>query len=237
MFLLILLYQKLKLGELLTLPIVVLVTIMAQPRLQLAMAGDGLIPPIFSEIDSKGNLWYGTLFSGTLMVAIATCVPFTYLNDLISAGILVAFTMTDMSLILLRHESPVHNPSLLETLLGWFNLLSFALGICLRHYSKVLPGQIISSILLLLLLSLVSSISRKCPAAIDTSDGDYFQTGFLPYLPLFASFLNWYLIGQLEIWGIFLLFAYIGTAVLFYFIYGFKHSVGNRLGWGTLFQK
>lgn len=217
-----------------TLPIVVLVTIMAQPRLQFAMAGDGLLPPIFAEIDNIGNLWYGTLFSGILMVAIATCVPFTYLNDLISAGILVAFTMTDMSVILLRQRSPLHHPSLLEKLLGWFNFLSFALSICLRYYSSFLPGQIISFIILLSLLSLVSSISRKCPV-LDTS-ADAFQTPFIPYLPLFASFLNWYLIGQLQASGLFLLAAYIGTAALFYFTYGFKNSVGNRLGWGKAHQ-
>eukprot|EP00557_Chaetoceros_sp_GSL56_P009906 CAMPEP_0176482260 /NCGR_PEP_ID=MMETSP0200_2-20121128/3279_1 /TAXON_ID=947934 /ORGANISM="Chaetoceros sp., Strain GSL56" /LENGTH=429 /DNA_ID=CAMNT_0017878561 /DNA_START=362 /DNA_END=1648 /DNA_ORIENTATION=- len=45
------------LGELITLPIVVLVTIMAQPRLQYAMSKDGLLPPIFTQLDDSGNLW------------------------------------------------------------------------------------------------------------------------------------------------------------------------------------
>jgi len=219
------------LGELITLPIVVLVTIMAQPRLQFAMACDGLLPPIFAEIDNIGNLWYGTLFSGISMIAIATFVPFTYLNDLISAGILVAFTMTDMSVILLRRESPSHNPLLLEKLLGWFNFLSFALGISLRHYSMSLPGQIFSLILFLSLLSLVFFISTKTKCHMSISGAESFQTPFVPYLPLFAIFLNWYLIGQLEVWGLFLLAAYICISVLFYFMYSFKHSVGNRYGW------
>jgi amino acid transporter len=44
-------------GELVTLPLVVLVSFLAQPRLQYAMAEDGLLPKIFSEVDAKGNLF------------------------------------------------------------------------------------------------------------------------------------------------------------------------------------
>ncbi|CAN0420310.1 unnamed protein product [Discosporangium mesarthrocarpum] len=37
-------------GELFTLPLVVLVSFMAQPRLLFAMSKDGLLPPVFSEV-------------------------------------------------------------------------------------------------------------------------------------------------------------------------------------------
>ena len=37
-------------GEVFTLPIVVLILLTAQPRLQYALAKDGLLPPIFSEV-------------------------------------------------------------------------------------------------------------------------------------------------------------------------------------------
>lgn len=50
------------------LPIVVLVTIMAQPRLCYAMSVDGLLPPIFTEMDSSGNLRGGTFIAGVVMV-------------------------------------------------------------------------------------------------------------------------------------------------------------------------
>jgi len=40
---------------------------MAQPRLQYALARDGLLPSFFGEIDAKGNLWNGALISGTVM--------------------------------------------------------------------------------------------------------------------------------------------------------------------------
>lgn len=44
-------------GELVTLPLVVLVSLLAQPRLQFAMAEDGLLPPIFARVDAGGNLF------------------------------------------------------------------------------------------------------------------------------------------------------------------------------------
>ncbi len=121
-----------KLGEIITLPIVVLVTIMAQPRLQFAMSIDGLLPPLFGQVDESGNLWFGTLVSGVLMVVIATLVPFAYLDDLISAGILLAFSLTDASVVLLRCESPKRNPFLLQKLLFAFNVFSLFMGLLLK---------------------------------------------------------------------------------------------------------
>lgn len=57
-----------QLGELAVLPLVVLVTIMAQPRLTYAMSVDGLLPPIFAAMDSSGNLIEGTRIAGAVMV-------------------------------------------------------------------------------------------------------------------------------------------------------------------------
>ena len=57
-----------QLGELAVLPLVVLVTIMAQPRLTYAMSVDGLLPPIFTDMDSSGNLIEGTRIAGAFMV-------------------------------------------------------------------------------------------------------------------------------------------------------------------------
>lgn len=55
-------------GELVTLPLVVLVSFMAQPRLLFAMAKDGLLPHIFAEVDSRGTLLKGSLVRRKLMV-------------------------------------------------------------------------------------------------------------------------------------------------------------------------
>jgi basic amino acid/polyamine antiporter, APA family len=89
-------------GEFITLPIVSVLCLLAQPRLMYSMAIDGILPKCFCRMDANGNLTAGTLFAGIVMTFIATVVPFTYLNDVISAGILVAFNMTNSCLVLFR---------------------------------------------------------------------------------------------------------------------------------------
>ena len=66
----------------------VLVSLMMQPRLQFALARDGLLPRMFSEVDSNGDPRKGALFAGVIMTLFATFVPFSDLDDFISAGIL-----------------------------------------------------------------------------------------------------------------------------------------------------
>lgn len=213
------------LGEIITLPVVVMLTVMAQPRLQFAMAIDGLLPPIFAKIDDHGNLFFGTLIAGIIMIVISALIPFTYLNDLISAGILVAFSLTDCSVLILRHESP--EPMLLEKNLLLFNLLSFTLGLLIQFESS----GFWYSVNAIGLITIALNISSSCPEVRSNSRDIYFETPFCPYLPLIGMFLNWYLISQLEMQSLFLLLLYMGMSVLFYFSFGAKHSIGNKGGW------
>ena len=96
-------------GELVTLPLVVIVSFLAQPRLQYAMEKDKLIPKIFGEIDKNGNLTKGIIISGVICVFIALFIPFSYLDDVISAGVLISFILTNCSLILIRSEESKNN--------------------------------------------------------------------------------------------------------------------------------
>ncbi|ETO75231.1 hypothetical protein F444_09143 [Phytophthora nicotianae P1976] len=92
-------------GEVLTMPITSFIGFMAQPRVQYAMAKDGLLPAAFAEVDSKGNLFRGTLLCGIGVTLLAICVPFHVLWNFISLGILVAFNLTNSSLLLVRVSS------------------------------------------------------------------------------------------------------------------------------------
>lgn len=217
------------LGEIFTLPIVVLVMTMAQPRLQYAMAKDGLLPQIFAQVDENGNLWYGTLIAGTVMITISTCVPFTYLNDLISAGVLMAFSMTAASVILVRQTSPKGQPYLLEGLLVKFNVLSLSMGLLLHLGLDDLKGQLLPLLNVLMLIGLTMKIGTTCPFKMGISSDGYFQTPLVPYLPLLAQFMNGYLIGQLGIFNILLLMGYVGSALLLYYIFkGKEHSIEGK---------
>ena len=78
--------------------------VMAQPRLQHAMAVDGLLPSVFQNMDDHGNLFSGTCIAGGIMTLVATMVPFENLNDMISCAVLCALSLTDTS-----HE-PANDP-------------------------------------------------------------------------------------------------------------------------------
>ena len=108
-------------GEIVTLPLVVLTSIQGQTRLFFAMAKDKLIPKFFSSLsfappicircisskeESVGNLTSNIQFCGVAIVLLALLVPFQYLDDLISAGALFLFSVTDCCLLTLRYKCP-----------------------------------------------------------------------------------------------------------------------------------
>ena len=71
------------------------------------------------------------------MTLVATAVPFTYLNDLISAGVIEAFCLTDSSLVVkCAVLPPSHPPGLLEGCLGLCNALCFITVLVWTHESK-----------------------------------------------------------------------------------------------------
>lgn len=237
------------LGELVFLPLVVLVALMAQPRLTFALACDGLMPSWFGQVDDSGNMLNGTLFAGVLMTIIASFVRLQYLNDFISAGVLVAFSMTNSSLVLLRYESPDDSPGLLEKLLLGFNAICFVSSLLLTHTCTSTIGRIITVLSCLSALMTCILIKLWCPAAsyfggktrrattqhitvgIVSVDEEYFRTPFVPYLPCLGMAVNWYLIAQLPWNDLAFLTMFLGCAVIFYFSFGHFYSVGNNGGW------
>ncbi len=95
-------YQITSVGELVTLPLTVLVSFLGQPRVMLAMARDNLAPRLFRETDSGGNLKKSIVVNGIACTLLALFVPFIYLENMVSAGILLNFNCTNSSLIVLR---------------------------------------------------------------------------------------------------------------------------------------
>jgi len=204
-------------GEIFTLPIVVLIVFMAQPRLQYALAMDGFLPSWFGELNSRGNLHNGTSFAGVIMILVATFVPFTHLNDMISAAVLVAFCMTNTSLILMWHEPPEDHPNLAMQLMGGFNVAAFAMSVLWTHSNGGFFGQTLVILAGVCGIACVVLLCKWCPQtasfggscmAYGGHDG-YFHTPFMPITPCLGILVNTYLISQLELEGI--------AALLFYF--------------------
>ncbi|MDQ3082990.1 MAG: amino acid permease, partial [Gemmatimonadota bacterium] len=86
---------------------VVLVMLMAQPRIFYSMSRDGLLPPMFGKIHAKYQTPYiTTIMTGAVCAVIAGLFPIGLLGELVSIGTLLAFVIVSAGIIVLRRKSP-----------------------------------------------------------------------------------------------------------------------------------
>ncbi len=86
---------------------VVLVMLMAQPRIFYSMSRDGLLPPVFGKIHPKFQTPYvTTIMTGAVCAVIAGLFPIGLLGELVSIGTLLAFVIVSAGIIVLRRKSP-----------------------------------------------------------------------------------------------------------------------------------
>jgi hypothetical protein len=85
---------------------VLLITLMGQPRILLAMARDGLLPPIFGRINSRGVPAFSTSLTGVFVCFASSLIPLSVLVELVSIGTLMAFFIVCLSVFILRRTRP-----------------------------------------------------------------------------------------------------------------------------------
>lgn len=96
-----------KIGALAGLSSVVLVMLMAQPRIFYTMAKDGLLPPAFTVVHKKFKTPYiTTIVTGAVAALVAGLFPIGVLGELVSIGTLLAFVIVCAGIIILRKTDP-----------------------------------------------------------------------------------------------------------------------------------
>jgi basic amino acid/polyamine antiporter, APA family len=96
-----------KLGAIAGLSSVILVLLMAQPRIFMAMSRDGLLPPLFSRIHARFRTpAITTILTGTVVAIAAGLVPITVLSQLVAMGTLLAFAIVCGAVLVLRRTAP-----------------------------------------------------------------------------------------------------------------------------------
>ncbi|KAL1923482.1 uncharacterized protein VTP21DRAFT_8462 [Calcarisporiella thermophila] len=96
-----------ELGAIAGLTSVILVLLMAMPRIFYAMARDGLLPRFAAYIHPKfGTPTYTTIISGVLVAILGGILPIGVLGELTSVGTLLAFFFVHVGVIILRYTSP-----------------------------------------------------------------------------------------------------------------------------------
>ena len=86
---------------------VVLVMLMAQPRIFYTMSRDGLLPPVFGKVHKKFRTpWLATIITGSVAMAVAGLFPIGLLGQLVSIGTLFAFVIVCAGVLVLRYREP-----------------------------------------------------------------------------------------------------------------------------------
>src|SRR5690606_35068688 len=96
-----------ELGAIAGLSSVILVMLMAQPRIFYTMSKDGLMPKIFGKVHPKYHTPHiGTIIVGTVACLLAGFLPIGLLGELVSMGTLLAFATVSAGVLILRYTRP-----------------------------------------------------------------------------------------------------------------------------------
>ena len=86
---------------------VILVMLMAQPRIFYSMSRDGLLPALFGKVHPKFHTPYvGTIIVGIVACCLAGLMPLNVLGELVSMGTLLAFATVCAGVLVLRYTQP-----------------------------------------------------------------------------------------------------------------------------------
>jgi basic amino acid/polyamine antiporter, APA family len=96
-----------KIGAIVGMTSVILGSLLGQPRILLAMADDGLLPPAIARVHPKFRTPHvATVVSGVIFALVAGVFPLDILADLISIGVLLAFVVVCLGVLVLRRTRP-----------------------------------------------------------------------------------------------------------------------------------
>jgi APA family basic amino acid/polyamine antiporter len=96
-----------EIGALIGLSSVILVMVIAQPRIFMIMGRDGMLPPVFAKIHPKYCTPHiNTVITGVGIAALAAVFPLDILGDLVSMGTLIAFCAVCIGVLILRRTQP-----------------------------------------------------------------------------------------------------------------------------------
>jgi len=196
------------------LPATTLASYIPQSRLFYAMSVDGMLPKIFRKAQSDGSLFWSTVIFGTVVTVIAAFMEFSYLNDLISGGILLSFIFSNSALISIRSKHQGTPYILVISALVLVAMLVFT-------KSEGVVGQGIGIGIWGVSIVLCGVMHYKCNF---DGLGSGFTVPFVPWTPFLAISLNAFLISQLPWTGILEVLGLCVFAFFVYACYGYRHG-------------
>ena len=127
-----------KAGAIAGLSSVILVMLMAQPRIFYSMSRDGLLPPVFGRIHPRYRTPHvATVVTGAVVAVMARLFPIGVLGELVSIGTLLAFFLVCLGVVVLRRTDPGRPPPFRVPGSPWLPLLG---ALACLYLMAGLPG-------------------------------------------------------------------------------------------------
>jgi basic amino acid/polyamine antiporter, APA family len=106
---------------------------LSQPRVFLAMARDGLVPPaIFGAVHPRFRTpWKSTILTGVIVALAAALIPLRILAELVNIGTLLAFVIVCAAVLIMRKKQPDAPRPFRCPFVPFFPLLGIALCLVL----------------------------------------------------------------------------------------------------------
>jgi APA family basic amino acid/polyamine antiporter len=134
-----------EIGAMIGLSSVILVMIIAQPRIFMIMARDGMLPKVFAKVHPRHRTPHiNTLITGGMIALLAAVFPLDLLANLTSMGTLIAFSAVCAGVLILRYTLP-DLPRTFRVPWAWFTCLAgvaccFALLFSLDWFNWAILG-------------------------------------------------------------------------------------------------
>jgi len=134
-----------EIGAMIGLSSVILVMIIAQPRIFMIMARDGMLPKVFAKVHPRHRTPHiNTLITGSMIALLAAVFPLDLLANLTSMGTLIAFSAVCAGVLILRYTLP-DLPRTFRVPWVWFTCLAgvaccFALLFSLDWFNWAILG-------------------------------------------------------------------------------------------------
>lgn len=196
-------------GEIILLPLVVLLSLLPQPEVTAAMAEDKLLPSMFAAANEEGVFVQGAAIWGAILTVIAFAVPFAMLWDVISLGVLLGFNLTNASLLMVRYGNGGRTRKKRAAALIWGLLAStgvFAYAFWLGVALPMLEGTgsptgafVWVSCVFFAISVIIMGTLRAGFTQIGDCKGnqDIFRAPGIPFVPGVAMMVNYIMMAQM----------------------------------------
>jgi len=202
--------------------------LLGQPRIFYRMSQDGLFFPIFGKVNEKtGVPIWGTIIVGVLTAIIAFFTTLDFLADAISVGTLLAFTMVDAGLLVIRYKKEDNGKKIFGLIVGFILACTISSLLFLKGTIDIKSPTTILSI-----VSFVGAVVICIIIALQKQnimDNVKFTCPGVPFVPCLGIVINIFMLSGRSLVSWLAFGAWFLFGLIIYFLWGIRKSKLRKL--------